>query len=65
MRNVSSLSGFGSVRSVPGDKKSQRSSIFAVLIDALHHARRLQAQRTLLQYRHLVARPDEIFRQSE
>jgi hypothetical protein len=35
-------------------------SIFAAVLAALHHSRRLQAQRTLRQYRHLIADPKEI-----
>jgi len=33
-----------------------RKSIFAIILDALHHSRRLQAERTLRQYRHLIDR---------
>ena len=33
-----------------------RKSLFARLLEALHHSRRLQAQRVLGQYRHLIAR---------
>jgi hypothetical protein len=36
----------------------KRRSLFASLLEALHHSRRLQAQRALRQYRHLIARPD-------
>jgi hypothetical protein len=33
-----------------------RKSLYARLLEALHHSRRLQAQRFLAQYRHLIAR---------
>jgi hypothetical protein len=36
-------------------QKSKRRSIFASLIAALQHSRRLQARRVLRQYRHLIA----------
>ena len=39
-----------SVPTRPRDKKS----IFAIILDALHHSRRLQAQRTLRQYHDLI-----------
>jgi hypothetical protein len=32
--------------------------IFAAIIDALHHSRRLQAERIIRQYRHLLASSD-------
>jgi hypothetical protein len=32
-----------------------RWKIFAAIIDALHHSRRLQAERIIRQYRHLLA----------
>jgi len=35
-------------------------SIFAAVLAALHHSRRLQAQRTLRQYQHLIADPKEV-----
>ena len=32
-----------------------RKGFFALLLEALHHSRRLQAERILHQYRHLIA----------
>ncbi len=32
-----------------------RKSLFAILIEALHHSRRLQARRIIRQYRRLIA----------
>jgi hypothetical protein len=37
---------------------STTKSLFAWLLEALHHSRRLQAQRALGQYRHLIVRPE-------
>jgi hypothetical protein len=37
----------------PGRQRT-RKSLIAHILDALHHARRLQAKRTLHQYRHLL-----------
>jgi hypothetical protein len=37
-----------------GKRKSLFASFFASLIAALHHSRRIQARRTLRQYRHLI-----------
>jgi uncharacterized protein YjiS (DUF1127 family) len=33
---------------------SHKRSIYAIVLDALHHSRRLQAERTLRQYRDLI-----------
>jgi hypothetical protein len=58
MRNTSySMPGLISSRSAVDDKKVRWPSILAAVISALHHSRRLQAQRTILQYQHLIARP--------
>jgi len=38
--------------------KSIFASIFASILDALHHSRRIQARRVLGQYRHLIS-PDD------
>lgn len=38
----------------PSQKDSRRSGLFGRLLEALHHSRRLQAQDTLRQYRHLI-----------
>lgn len=40
------------------ERPAQRG-FFAVLLEALHHSRRLQAARAIQQYRHLIAQPDE------
>lgn len=36
--------------------KPTSMSLFASLLEELHHSRRLQARRVLAQYRHLIAR---------
>ena len=36
------------------EQPKQRTSIFRIILEALHHSRRLQAERTLQQYRHLI-----------
>ena len=38
------------------DRRSARRGFFAVLLEALHHSRRLQAKRAIRQYRHLIDR---------
>jgi hypothetical protein len=38
------------------ERSPKRRSFFAALIEALHHSRHLQAQRTLRQYSHLIQR---------
>lgn len=35
-------------------ERPKKKSIFRIIFDALHHSRRLQAERTLHQYRHLI-----------
>jgi hypothetical protein len=42
-----------------GKRKSLFASFFASLIAALHHSRRIQARRTLWQYRHLIDQRDQ------
>ena len=42
------------------EQQIRRPGFLAALVSALHHTRRLQAQRTLLQYRHLFARYGEV-----
>jgi hypothetical protein len=42
-----------------GKRKSLFASFFASLIAALHHSRRVQARRTLRQYRHLIDHGDQ------
>ena len=34
--------------------RPSRKGLLALILDVLHHSRRLQAQRTLRQYRHLI-----------
>lgn len=36
----------------------RRKSIFGTILEALYHSRRLQAERTLNQYRHLIYKAD-------
>ncbi len=35
--------------------RRSRRSVFEILLEAMYHSRRLQAERTLRQYRHLIA----------
>jgi hypothetical protein len=44
--------------SIASPKASARWSLYQWLLDTLHHSRRLQAQRAIAQYRHLIARPE-------
>lgn len=44
---------FVSIRSVSSPRRNKRS-VFGLILDALHHSRRLQAERTLRQYRDLI-----------
>lgn len=51
MRHVPSLATkFVSIHSVSSPRRSKQS-IFAIVLDALHRSRRLQAERTVRQYR--------------
>ncbi len=45
--------------------KTKRTSIFASVMAALHHSRRLQAQRIILENQHLITRPGEGFPKRE
>ncbi len=40
-------------------RPSRRSGIFAFVLDALHHSRRIQSRRVLQQYRHLISHGDQ------
>jgi hypothetical protein len=40
------------------EQPKQRKSIFRIIVEALHHSRRLQAERTIHQYRHLIHRAE-------
>jgi hypothetical protein len=42
-----------------GKRKSLFTSFFASFIATLHHSRRIQARRTLRQYRHLIDQGDQ------
>ena len=44
-------------------KKISQPSLFRRFLQALHHSRRLQAERTLRQYRHLIDRERHRFDQ--
>jgi hypothetical protein len=37
------------------DHLKKRKGIFAIILEALHHSRRLQAERIIRQYHHLLA----------
>ena len=39
-------------------RQNSKKGIFAAIFEALHHSRRLQAARTLRQYRHLIDRAE-------
>jgi hypothetical protein len=39
-----------------GEKKSGRTGFLTWIVEALHHSRRIQAQRFLRAHRHLIAR---------
>jgi hypothetical protein len=46
-----------SAKSSPSSRRSRTNilaTVFAAILATLHHSRRLQAQRTLRQYRHLI-----------
>jgi hypothetical protein len=43
---------------VASPEASTRPGLFQRLLATLHHSRRLQAQRVLAQYRHLIVRPE-------
>jgi hypothetical protein len=40
------------------ERPKQRKNIFRIILEALHHSRRLQAERTLHQYRHLIQKAE-------
>jgi hypothetical protein len=46
--------------STPAISNRTTRGFFAVLLEALHHSRRLQALRVIGQYRHLIAQPDAV-----
>jgi hypothetical protein len=57
MRHASFFStNIGSSTPASSQTRPTRKSLFASLLEALHHSRRLQAQRVLAQHRHLIAR---------
>jgi hypothetical protein len=56
MRHASISTSIASSTSAASQDKPTRKSLFALLLEALHHSRRLQAQRVLAQHRHLIAR---------
>jgi hypothetical protein len=56
MRLASISTSIDSSTSAISRKTPTRKSLFTRLLEALHHSRRLQAQRVLGQYRHLIAR---------
>jgi hypothetical protein len=56
MKHASFPTVIDSTIEVTARKPSTRWSPFQWLLETLHHSRRLQAQRVLRQYRHLIAR---------
>jgi hypothetical protein len=60
MRHASFSTSIASSPPVISEAKPTRKSLFATLLDALHHSRRLQAQRVLAQHRHLIARYEPV-----
>jgi len=60
MRHASfPAAGISSLQYASDSKTIRRRSIFAAVIAALHHSRRLQARRILRQYQHLISPPKE------
>jgi hypothetical protein len=60
MRHASyPAAGLAASESAFSGPKTKRRSFFASLIAALHHSRRLEAQRVLRRYQHLVPHPEE------
>jgi hypothetical protein len=51
--------GIESARPAISTGPSRRKSIFAFMLDALHHSRRIQSRRMLRQYRHLIFHGDQ------
>ncbi len=41
------------------ERPKKGKGIFRIILEALHHSRRLQAERTLHQYRHLIPKGQE------
>ena len=60
MRHASLSTSIASSPPAISQDKSTGKSLFARLLEALHHSRRLQAQRVLVQHRHLIARYEPI-----
>jgi hypothetical protein len=56
---TSQLTSETSSQDISPSHRQNRKSLFAQIIDALHRSRRLQAERTLRQYRHLIDRADQ------
>jgi hypothetical protein len=54
-----SASGISTARPVISIRLSRHKSIFAFLLDALHHSRRIQSRSALRQYRHLMSHGDQ------
>ena len=59
MRHATISTSIVSSPSAISEDKPTRRSLFASILEALHHSRRLQAQRVLAQYRHLIARHEQ------
>jgi len=55
MRHASFSTGIGSSAPAISNRTTRRKGLFASLLEALHHSRRLQARRIIRQYRHLLA----------
>ena len=56
MRHASFSTSIASSPPAISEDRSTGKSLFARLLEALHHSRRLQAARVLAQHRHLIAR---------
>ncbi len=54
-----SADGIETARPLISIRPSRRRSIFAFVLDALHHSRRIQSRRALRQYRHLISHGDQ------
>jgi hypothetical protein len=59
MRHASFPAATASLEADLRGRKTRRKGIFASVLEALHYSRRLQAQRILRQYQHLISQPEQ------
>jgi hypothetical protein len=55
MRHALFSTSIDSSTPVISNRTARRKGVFALVLEALHHSRRLQAERIIRQYRHLLA----------